>query len=71
MDADGTLGDTTAAAAFKVAKASSVTVDAANGGAAKIQAAAATDVNITAGAAMDLTGSDFAKAETVTRTLAR
>ena len=64
VDADGTL-DT---AAFNVAKASSVTVDAANGGAAKIQAAAATDVNITAGAAMDLTGSGFAKAETVTLT---
>ncbi len=68
VDADGTLGDTTTAAAFNVAKASSVTVDAANGGAAKIQAAAATDVNITAGAAMDLAGSDFAKAETVTLT---
>lgn len=70
VDADGTLGDTTTttAAAFNVAKASSVTVDAANGGAAKIQAAAATDVNITAGAAMDLTGSGFAKAETVTLT---
>lgn len=65
VDADGTLGT---AAAFNVAKASSVTVDAANGGAAKIQAAAATDVNITAGAAMTLTGSDFAKAETVTLT---
>ena len=70
VDADGTLGDTTttAAAAFNVAKASSVTVDAANGGAAKIRAAAAKDVNITAGAAMDLAGSDFAKAETVTLT---
>lgn len=68
VDADGTLGTAAAAAAFNVAKASSVTVDAANGGAAKIQAAAATDVNITAGAAMDLTGSDFAKAETVTLT---
>lgn len=70
VDADGTLGDTTTttAAAFNVAKASSVTVDAANGGAAKIQAAAATDVNITAGADMDLTDSDFAKAETVTLT---
>lgn len=65
VDADGTLGT---AAAFNVAKASSVTVDAANGGAAKIQAAAATDVNITAGATMDLAGSDFAKAETVTLT---
>lgn len=65
VDADGTLGT---AAAFNVAKASSVTVDAANGGAAKIQAAAATDVNITAGAVMSLTGSDFAKAETVTLT---
>lgn len=65
VDADGTLGT---AAAFNVAKASSVTVDAANGGAAKIQAAAATDVNITAGAAMTLTNSDFAKAETVTLT---
>lgn len=64
VDADGTLGT----AAFNVAKASSVTVDAANGGAAKIQAAAATDVNITAGAAMNLAGSDFAKAETVTLT---
>lgn len=64
VDADGTLTN----AAFNVAKASSVTVDAANGGAANIQAAAATDVNITAGAAMDLTGSDFAKAETVTLT---
>lgn len=65
MDADGTLG---AAAAFNVAKATSVTVDAANGGTASIQAAAAKDVNITAGATMDLTGSDFAKAETVTLT---
>lgn len=65
VDADGTLG---AGATFNVAKASSVTVDAANGGAAKIQAAAATDVNITAGAAMTLTDSGFAKAQTVTLT---
>ena len=63
IKADGNL----AAATYNVGKAESVVVNAANGGAAQnIQAGAAFSVSITAGKDMALTGSSFAKAQTVT-----
>ena len=56
------------ASTFNVDAASSVLVDAAQGstGVVKIQASKATDVSITAGSAMDITGSSFSSAQNVT-----
>lgn len=53
---------------FNVDAASSVLVDAAQGstGVVKIQASKATDVSITAGSAMNITGSSFSSAQNVT-----
>lgn len=64
VNAEGLLKAST----FNVDAASSVLVDAAQGstGVVKIQASKATDVSITAGSAMDITGSSFSSAQNVT-----
>ena len=66
VNAEGALGAST----FNVNAASSVLVDAAQGSTdvVKIQASKATDVSITAGSAMDITGSSFSSAQNVTLT---
>lgn len=64
VNAEGLLKAST----FNVDAASSVLVDAAQGstGVVKIQASKATDVSITAGSAMNITGSSFSSAQNVT-----
>lgn len=63
VKAEGALG---ANATFKVASAASVVLDAAQGGTAAIDAAKATDVRLTAGADLALTGSKLDAAQSVT-----
>lgn len=66
VKADGNLGAST----FNAGEATSVTVNAANGstGVVDINAAKATLVELTAGAAMNITGSELSGAESVTLT---
>ena len=64
VKAEGLLGG---GAAFNVAEATSVNINAAKGGSAAVAAAKATSVDVTAGDAMALTGT-FSSAETVTLT---
>lgn len=66
IDAEGELKAST----FNVDAATSILVDAAQGstGAVNIQADKATEVSITAGSAMDITGSSFSGAQNVTLT---
>lgn len=63
VKAEGALG---ANAKFEVASAASVVLDAAQGGTAAIVAAKATDVRLTAGADLALTGSKLDAAQSVT-----
>lgn len=63
VKAEGALG---ANAKFEVASAASVVLDAAQGGTAAIVAGKATDVRLTAGADLALTGSNLAAAQSVT-----
>lgn len=63
VKAEGELG---ANAKFEVANAASVVLDAAQGGTAAIVAGKATDVRLTAGADLALTGSDLKAAQSVT-----
>lgn len=63
VKAEGALG---ANAKFEVASAASVVLDAAQGGTAAIDAAKATDVRLTAGADLALTGSKLGAAQSVT-----
>lgn len=63
VKAEGALGTN---AKFEVANADSVVLDAAQGGRAAIVAGKATDVRLTAGANLTLTGSELAAAQSVT-----